>query len=301
MRSIPDRLLDRLPPGSAVAILRLRSLGDCVLTTPALSILQQARPDLRIAVMVEDRFQEIFEGIAPTLPPKLSALRKWRPQLCLNLHGGTRSAWLTALSGARYRAGFQHYRHQWAYNIPIPRAQQILQVDRKVHTAEHLASAVFYLGVPPVEIPAAQLGDPLPDSPYAVIHPIAATPAKTWAAEHFLTIASHLIRTGLQPIFIGAARDDLTPFHPHRIIQGAPLNQIKSLLANAALFIGNDSGPAHMAAAFHLPVIVIFGESDPAIWGPWKTQSEVLASPQGIAAITPARAIEALARLGVAA
>ena len=50
-----------LPIGCRVAVVRLRSLGDCVLTTPALEILKRARPDLRIAVVVEDRFRPVFE------------------------------------------------------------------------------------------------------------------------------------------------------------------------------------------------------------------------------------------------
>ena len=57
-----DSVLECLPRGSRVAIVRLRSLGDCVLTTPALDILKRFRPDLRLAVLVEDRFREVFEG-----------------------------------------------------------------------------------------------------------------------------------------------------------------------------------------------------------------------------------------------
>ena len=97
-------MLERLPDRARVAIVRLRSLGDCVLTTPALEILKQSRPDLQVAVVVEDRFAPVFEGnssVDQILPPSVSALRDWRPELCLNLHGGTRSAALTAASGAR--------------------------------------------------------------------------------------------------------------------------------------------------------------------------------------------------------
>jgi lipopolysaccharide heptosyltransferase III len=297
--------LDRLPRESAVAILRLRSLGDCVLTTPALDILQRARPDLRIAVMVEDRFREIFEGLVPTLPPTLSALRSWRPLLCLNLHGGTRSAWLTALSGARWRAGFGHFRQQFAYNVRIPRAQEILRVERTVHTAEHLASAMFYLGAPARETPRARLAA-MPASgerpgPRAIVHAFAATPEKTWRADGFLAVAAHLKGAGIEPVFIGAKEDDLSPFGEYRVIQGASLSEIKSLLASASLFVGNDSGPAHMAAAFGIPVVVIFGASDPAIWGPWRTPSEVITAPGGITRVEAPQVMEALTRLRVAA
>src|SRR5579864_3524964 len=153
-------ILERLPHSGRVAVVRLRSMGDCILTTPALSILKDARPDLSIGVVVEDRFAALFDGnpdIALVLPPLATALRHWRPHLCLNLHGGASSARLTAFSGARVRAGFAHFRYAAVYNVKIPRAQQILGIDAKVHTAEHLASAMFYLGAPRVEIPRAKL------------------------------------------------------------------------------------------------------------------------------------------------
>src|SRR6266568_8671966 len=153
-------VLERLPSGARVAIVRLRSLGDCVLTTPALEILHLTRPDLEVAVVVEKRFAAVFEdnpSVSAILPPSLTPLRDWRPELCLNLHGGTRSAGLTIASGARFRAGFAHFRFARAYNVPIPRAQEILGVDRTVHTAEHLASAMFFLGARRMEIPRANL------------------------------------------------------------------------------------------------------------------------------------------------
>ncbi len=292
-----------------MAVIRLRSLGDCVLTTPALDILKRARADLRLAVVVEDRFRAVFEenpAIEEILPPETGALRRWHPDLCLNFHGGTRSAWMTRLSGARFRAGFAHYRSLFAYNLRIPTAQEILRVNRKVHTAEHLASAMFYLGAPLTAIPRAQLfsaaAEPRPAAGGpAVIHPVASTPAKTWPAARFLAAARHLCQTGFDPVFIGAAADDLAPFREFRTLAGAPLSEIKRLLASASLFVGNDSGPAHMAAACGLPVIVIFGTSDPAIWGPWRTTSEVLMSGSGIQGVEVSQVLDALTRLRVAA
>ncbi|MEI9972634.1 MAG: hypothetical protein WDO73_11565 [Ignavibacteriota bacterium] len=71
------------------------------MSTPALDILHRSRPDLRISVVVEDRFRAIFEDnpdVNDILPPSALALRRWGPRLCVNFHGGTRSAWLSALS-----------------------------------------------------------------------------------------------------------------------------------------------------------------------------------------------------------
>jgi len=296
-------VLECLPHGSRVAVVRLRSLGDCVLTTPALDILHRSRPDLRIGIVVEDRFRAIFEentDVADILPPSIATLRSWHPQLCVNFHGGTRSAWLSALSGAGHRAGFGHYRQQWIYDLHIPRAQNILGDERIVHTAEHLASAMFWLGAARCDIPRAKLiACNVQRSHAAVIHPVAATPEKTWRADGFLTAAERLKSFGLEPVFIGAAGDDLTPFRAFRCVVGAPLYEIKSLLAGASFFLGNDSGPAHMAAAFGLPVVVIFGSSNPAIWGPWHTTSEVVSSPRGIASVETAQVLSALERLRV--
>jgi ADP-heptose:LPS heptosyltransferase len=283
-------------------------MGDCVLTTPALAVLKQARPDLSIAVIVEHRLRAIFQGnldVAEILPPEWRHLRGWRPHLCLNLHGGSSSATLTALSGARFRAGFAHFRHALVYNIRIPRAQEILGVNRRVHTAEHMASALFYLGAPRMEIPRATLFTTKPgdtSAPHAVIHPAAATPEKTWPAERFLAIAEHLHKSfELEPVFIAGPGDDLSAFGRWQTIPGAPLDQIKTLIAGASLFVGNDSGPAHLAAAFGIPVVVIFGPSDPLVWAPWRTQAEVLVGTHGIGSVSVHQVTQALEKLRVRA
>lgn len=300
-------VLDCLPHGSRVALVRLRSLGDCVLTTPAIAILKRARPDVHLAVVVEERFRAIFEDnpdIDEILPPLVRPLRSFGPRLCINLHGGTRSAILSALSGAEQRAGFGHFRHQWIYNVHIPRAQEILGEERTVHTAEHVASAMFFLGARRVEIPRAFLGTKCGQAkawPTGIIHAVAATPEKTWSAEGFVAAALRMREMGLDPVFIGASGDDLTPFREFRTVVGAPLGEVKELLASASFFVGNDSGPAHMAAAFGLPVVVIFGSSNPAIWGPWRTPSEIITSPHGIAAVETSQVLTAMARLKVAA
>jgi heptosyltransferase III len=298
------QVLDDLSEGARFAIIRLRSLGDCVLTTPAIRILKQSRPDLEIAVMVEDRFAPVFEDnpdIAAVLPPSLTELRAWKPDFVLNLHGGTRSVAMSAGSGAP-SAGFAHHSGSWVYRVRIPRAQEILGEERTVHTAEHLASAVFYLGAKRIPIPRACLFAPrLPSqAPYAVIHPFAALAGKTWAAERFLAVADHLANQGLEPWFIAGPRDDLAPFTGYRRLTAAPLKTVMSVLESATLFVGNDSGPAHMAAAFGIPVIVLFGPSDPVIWAPWRTESKVFASPQGMAGIQVGAVVHAIDHLRVA-
>ncbi|SRR5712691_3732306 len=281
-----DNVLERLPSGSRVAVIRLRSLGDCVLTTPALALLKAHRPDLKITVVAEPRFAAVFEG-----NPDVDECRPGaaRADLALNLHGGTRSMMLTLASRAKFRAGFAHHRYSLLYSTRIPAAQQILGVSGRVHTAEHLASAVFFLGVPQTRIPRAKLFAARPPdlAPYAVIHPFASAAEKTWPAERYAAVALHLRdRLGLEPVFLAGPADDPGAFRQFRVSRNEPLERVKSLLSGAQMFVGNDSGPAHIAAAFGLPVVALFGASDPVTWSPWRTEAQVLSASGSMRSIT---------------
>jgi heptosyltransferase-3 len=271
-------------------------------------LLKSHRPDLKMGVVVEDRFRALFEGnpdVDEILAPSIAELRGWRPRMVVNFHGGTRSMVLAATSGSAIRAGFGHHSGSFVYSAKIPRAQEILGEERPVHTAEHLASAMFWLGVPMAPVPRAKLVAREPATAlakpaaggHAVIHPFASLPEKTWPAERFLTLAAHLRNSGLEPVFLAGPADDATPFAPYRVLHGAPLDEVKNLIAGAQLFLGNDSGPAHIAAAFGLPVAVIFGASNPATWAPWRTESRVLVATNSVAEITVEQVIAATASL----
>src|ERR1700680_4199822 len=138
-------VLERVPHGGRILVIRLRSLGDCVLTTPALELLKSHRPDVRIGVVVENRFRAVFEGnphVEEILPPAARAVANWHPRMALNFHGGSRRMWRRTMSGAEIRAGCAHHAYSFLYNAKTPRAQEILGEERRVHTAEHMASAM---------------------------------------------------------------------------------------------------------------------------------------------------------------
>jgi ADP-heptose:LPS heptosyltransferase len=292
-------ILGELESGARVLFIRLRSMGDCVLTTPALRMLADFRPDLDVAVMVDPQFAGVYEGLASVrriLAPSPKEAFGFHPALTVNLHGGTRSAALTAATRARHRAGFGHFRQQYLYNIAIPRAQEILGEERVVHTAEHVASALFYLGLPLRDIPRADLSAaPAADGrPYAVLHPFASAPEKAWPVEKFVELAAAL---PFEAVVLAGPADDVSPFSRFRCVVNQPLSTVKTLLRGTSLFVGNDSGPAHIAAAFDVPLVVLFGPSDPAIWAPWRaTRAQVLTSARAVAV---SGVLEAVEKLGV--
>jgi ADP-heptose:LPS heptosyltransferase len=165
---------------------------------------------------------------------------------------------------------------------------------------------MFWLGVPRVEIPRAKLvAVPLQDGPvgtYAALHPFASAPEKAWPVDRFIAVGRHLRdHSGLEPVVLAGPVDDASPFEEFRVYRNAPLAAVKSVLAGAQLFVGNDSGPAHIAAAFGVPVVALFGPSDPVTWAPWRTEAQVLTSPEAMAGIGVEQVISAADALRVRA
>lgn len=301
-------IFSRLTLGARVLVIRLRSMGDTVLMTPALRLLHDWRPDIKISVLVERPWNELLEqnpAIESVLELRGKLLTAWQVRrmhfaLVINLHGGPTSAFLTRASGAQWRAGFEHFRNGGAYNLHVPTAQKILGEKRTVHTAEHVASCFFWLGVPRTEIPSAQvfassevvrrvaarlLAMGLQSGKeYAVIHPAATYATKQWKASGFAEIGEYLERDcGVRPVYICSAAEShvLAEIENHtrrpvlRAV-GWPLSDVIALLANSRVFMGNDSGPAHVATASGVPVLVIFGSSHSAVWRPWTKTGAVV-------------------------
>ena len=318
----PASLLPGLPPGARILVIRLRSIGDIVLLTPALRLLKEWRPDLRLSVVVESRFHELLEGnpaVEEIFAPDqgsgwrefrsryevIRALRRRAFAVCINLHGGPTSRLLTRWSGARWRVGFAHFRGLGLYPILVPDARTVLS-QPSIHTAEHQAAAFFYLGLPRQEIPRAQLFSGLaqatwwdtkrqdlgiaPGKPYAIVHPTALYKTKEWAPEKFAQIGKYLEKqAGLIPVLTcgpgeSAVLDAVEKAAGGRVrrLENMSIAQFAAALAGARLFVGNDSGPAHMAAALARPVVVIFGSSSSPIWGPWpreRAEARVVQNP----------------------
>jgi heptosyltransferase-3 len=302
-------LLPDLPAGARIVLVRLRSIGDVILLTPALQMLKEWRPDLKIAVVVESRFRELLEGNpdveeliepgsgsgAAKIASRIRAIRALRERhfaLCVNLHGGPTGTLLTRTSGARWKVGFDYYRSRGVYDVLVPDTQKILGRE-DVHTTEHQAAIFFHLGLPRREIPRARIFAKASSrawwkeksgslgvaegNPYAILHPTALYATKQWAAEHFARLGTFLAReAGLTPVYScgpgeSAVLDAVQRASNARIVrlEDASLGQFAAAIEGARIFIGNDSGPAHVAAALERPEVVIFGSSSSVIWGPW--------------------------------
>jgi ADP-heptose:LPS heptosyltransferase len=114
-----------------------------------------------------------------------------------------------------------------------------------------------------------------------LIHPGSGASAKNWPIENFLTLADHLEREGRRVDWLAGPAErehDVLSRLPRALPEG-PLTTVAKRLAGAKLYIGNDSGITHLAAAVGCHVIALFGATDPRVWGPRGDRVRVLGGP----------------------
>jgi ADP-heptose:LPS heptosyltransferase len=306
----PASLLPNLPRNANVLIVRLRSIGDVVLTLPALQALHYWRPDLRIRLLVEPLSAPLLEG-HPAITEVIVLRKFWETvrllrqrefSIAFNMHGGPTSAFLTRLSGAPVRVCWDQRQFSSFYNVHVPIHFPVAG-RIEMHTAEHRLQQLLYAGLPEKPLPAAKvyvntdakervqrklaaqgIG---PDQRYAAIRPGASQANKRWPTEHFAAIAQWLREThGIAPVVnLGPGDEQIADEVKQRfaglgIIMGdLDLRGLVALLAGSSLFIGNDTGPTHIAAALGRKSVVIFGASDSKVWSPWKTEYRLVENP----------------------
>ena len=148
----------------------------------------------------------------------------------------------------------------------------------RVHVVDHHLSLFPDLPLTPEErvprVAAGAGGAALPARPI-VIHPGSGSLSKNWPIGRFVEVADRLAGGSQVAWVIGpaeeesgtaAAIDGAIP--AARVWRNLPLSELADRLCGARLFVGNDSGVAHLAAAVGCPVVVLFGASDPAVWAP---------------------------------
>jgi lipopolysaccharide heptosyltransferase II len=289
-------------------LIRLRSIGDTVLMTPCVTALKAWRPELQISVLSEATAAPLLED-HPQVDEVIvleregrwlsDGVSRWRVaqrlrerafDAAFNLHGGTTATMLAALSRAPERIGYRGYRYSWLHTRRAPDPQQIWQ-KAAIHSAEQQLGLLKWCGVPIASPPPSSLraNEQAVASvhrrlrqmglrgPFAVIHPAATHETKRWSASRFARVVQYLAAKHELPSIVIAApheghiTDAVKGFagiaaHP---VTDLTLKEVIALLRQAALFVGNDSGPAHIAAAVGCPTVVIFGASDPTVWRPW--------------------------------
>jgi len=295
-----NRPLWKMP--ERLALLKLSSIGDVVLASGVPHAIKLANPDCEITWVVERRCAELVEAnpfvddLIVVEDASLGALRRAGVELrrrefdtILDLQGIIKSALLLRMSGARRRV-------TGSFARPFAKRAATEVVDcGSGHAAElYLRCA----GAPGGDLSAAQLVAPITEadrkfadeflavhspltmhhSPLIGLNPGASRADKRWPPERFASVADALVdEFGARVILFGAPSDRAiaeavksTIRHPVIDAVGkTTLRQLAALAERCAVFITNDTGPMHLAAAAGTRVVGLFGASDPNFTGPW--------------------------------
>lgn len=225
-------------------------------------------------------------------------LRKTRWDVALDFQGLTKSGWPAWLSGAPQRIGFGGVDSREINRIFINK--KVVPSESARHVIQRNLSLLQPLGIenpdviwrfPDLSAERLQMAPFLnsletPGNRFIALNPGAGWETKRWPPEHFVELAKSLAMSGqdalgefLPMVLIwGPAEENLCAEIikqaglPDSLLKMAPptnLRQLTVLLKQAAAIVGGDTGPIHLAAALGVPVVGIYGASDPARNGPW--------------------------------
>ena len=287
-----------------VLLVRLRSIGDTVLATPSLFALKRFLPNAQVDILVEDWVAPVLDnhphvdnvivlerGGFMTRARVARELRAANYDVVYNLHGGTTATFLTRATGARHRVGFKSYQYGQLHNHQAP-SPLLIWEQQKTHSVEQQLALLGWTGVPVTDRPRTSLGispkaaetvdrllneNGLSNQNIALIHPAAAFATKQWAAQNFARVVEFLEERGFTSVAIAAPNEQalLEQLRSESSVDvvtfALSLPEVTALAARSQLFVGNDSGIAHIAAAVGTPSVVVFGSSNIAHWRPWNT------------------------------
>jgi predicted lipopolysaccharide heptosyltransferase III len=228
-------------------------------------------------------------------------LRDARFDLVIDLHGGPRSGFLTWATGATQRVGYDLPGRRWSYTIRVPWTRSLVP---PVHSVVNQWALLEPLGIPaldpavdPVTMPvdagaaervkarlaAAGVSD---TEPVIVLHVSAGNPFRRWPAESFAAAAAALAtadRSRRIVITSGPSEADAAEAVANDARRRAgdagvgiirtsefDLSELRALIDRAALYIGGDSGPMHVAATSRTPIVALFGPTLPERSMPWR-------------------------------
>ena len=281
-----------------ILAIRLRALGDVVLTTPALRALRRGHPDAELEVVTDPRYVPLLEGLAgvsrvwplersaSAIVGLVAALRRRRYRLAVDFFGNPRSAFLTAACGARTTAGYDLRGRRYAYRQRVAREVAPAPGRREHASAVHvrlaeavggrsdgLASDVALSDAARHEADALLRAARI-DNPEATIGFIAAGTwaTKTWPPSHAARCIRRLLAADRPVLLIAgpgeeAVSESLTALVPElRVLPPAGVAALVGVIARLRAVVGTDSGPRHIAAALGVPTFCWFGPTHPDTW-----------------------------------
>ncbi|WP_447968233.1 putative lipopolysaccharide heptosyltransferase III [Nitrospira sp. M1] len=290
-----------------ILVIKLRYIGDVILSTPVLSLLRQQFPAANVVCLVNSGTQEILQHNPHVdevlVLPRGSvieqirfwlAVRRRRFDCVIDLTDGDRSALLTWVSGSSVRIGFNH-EHRWRGRLYShclssgPEGRHMVEYHTEALTLidahADVPKPTVYVGTEHNQRAQTILGElGLIGQPWVMVHPTARFWFKAWPLERFARLSDRLVEKSLRVVLVGDAHDHAITLAIQERVQTSTdslvgkttLLELAALMQHATLFIGNDTGLMHMASAVGCPVLGLFGPTNPQTWGPRGNNSQVI-------------------------
>jgi ADP-heptose:LPS heptosyltransferase len=267
-------------------------LGDLLLNVPAIRAIRDRYPEAKLTLIVGP--QNAPAVLGQSWADEVRVLRgrgAWaavrealrvapRPDLSVyftTVSYSVSGAFLAGRSGARERIGFapaRYGRRDWAgltRSVPYP--------EGKLHQSEVSMALACAAGAalappPPHYVPDPRLLSRVP-SGVAYLHPGAGKIKNRWPVERFAEVAVALARRGLEAHVLEGPQDAGTAAalsarvgRELLVVRGETVPMLAARFARAALYVGNDTGPLHLAGAVGCPTVGVYGWTDPDEWKP---------------------------------
>ena len=292
----------------SILVIRLKALGDIVLSMPLLNSLRRTFPESRIDYLCLKGYGEALDGNPDTdrviefdkgmlsQARVMLELRKRKYDLVLDLISSPRSAVITFFTGADIRVGMDVGRHNFCYHKVLPRTIERDGKIIKVYTMDANREIARILNLEPdtlansgdryqIGFPPSESGNQWAEEFLAPVAPeaegfIGVVPgakyqAKGWPEDKFVDFISLLTeKTGYIPVLIwGPGEEDIADYIAERAEKtlSPPLigiSKLGALIRRMDCVVGVDSGPKHLAVVQGVPTVTLFGPTDPRIWDP---------------------------------
>ena len=297
-----------------ILVIKLRYLGDVLLTTPVFDALRSRFPDAFIAALVNKGTEDMLTdnpainriftlerdtSFLPDLQKQVRLIREIRNikfDMVLDLTWNDHAAFLAWLSGAKKRFTYKTT-DKTGKKSPFHRSllfTNLIDAEKNLHILKKHLEMPKALGCAPLPARPSLYWSPEDrktceeilrnngvsgDFPYVVLHPASNASHKVWTVEGYAALCDDLLeKRAIRTILICGKDEEelrmnraicaLAKSQPLNLGGQLTLKQSAVLLSKAALFIGIDSGPMHMATAVNTPVVAIFGPSRIWRWGP---------------------------------
>ena len=305
-----------------ILVIRLDHIGDILFARPCFQALRALYPQARITALVsragasllnqDTSIDETIIWEAPWFKRSDSSsgqlsfwglareLRSCNFDLSLDLRGDLRHHILLMLAKITVRVGYGITGGAFLLHVPLKLRIGVHEVERNLDAVRALGAGETPQTFSPLALNADELqrGQKLWHSAgyKVVMHPGSGDPAKCWPSAAFAEVCDALTEHGCEIVLVGTAAEKSLAenvaglcHRPVRVLAGeTSLRGLGALTAAADLFIGNDSGPAHLAVTQGIPVIIIWSETNtPEEWGPWgeNVRFTVIRQPEQAAAV----------------